>query len=509
MISCRRESTTWNTEVDVPLFRGALGLEQIIPDSLLSADQNGLWHLIYSDDLTDLNIDSLVNITDTTFSQSFTVPFSSGTITLPAGASIINVQQDIELNGGGAQLRLIRMKGGTMTYTIRSYINGYMTSVFTMPGVTGNGVPVSITANTAPSLNDIPSEYSGTIDVTGYEIALTGINGSQVNSIASSIAVSVASDAPSSALVQGQDSVVVELSFENAIVEYALGYFGQHQYNLNETVSFLQGTTMPQGLLALERASMKMRLENFIGVDARIFFDEINALGADNSVLSLTYAPFNQNINVTRALDLGGTIWPTFTNFDINETNSNITSWVGQLPQALQINGTVDINPLGNISGSSDFIYTEFPLKATIDVDIPLRVNSSQITLRDTIEIQEKIQEDFFGHLVMLVENGFPLNATLHLKLRDVVTGSEYVIASNELIQAGIPGDTDGEITPVTSTIRINADTEVFKRIKENNVLILEATMSTPTVTDYYGIYSHYRMNYKAMLEGTYGVNVN
>lgn len=509
LLSCRRESTTWNTDVAVPLFRGEMGLSQIIPDSLLSADDEGLWHLIYSENITDLNIDSLVNVTDTTISQTFKVPFSSGTITLPAGASIIDVQQEIELNGGGAQLRLLRMKGGVMNYTVKSYINGYMTSVFTMPGVSIGGIPISITANTTPSVGTTPSEAVGIIDLTGYEIDLTGLSGSSTNTIASSIAVNVSANAPTSAAVEGQDSVVVELSFENAIIDYALGYFGQHNYSLDEDITFLEGNTMPEGLLMLERASMNMRLENFIGVDARVRFTEISAINAQNASVELSYAPFTQSINITRALDMGETIWPTLSQFQINETNSNITSWMGNLPSTLKIRGNVEINPLGNIAGSSDFIYTDSPLSATLDVDVPLRVNFGPLILRDTIAITEEIDEDFFGNLVIYLENGFPMNGDLSIKLRNLEDGSEIILSNEEFIASGIVGDTDGEITPVTSIIRIMVNQEVFQRLRNDNAVVLEAIMGTPIGEEYVGIYSHYKMSYRALLEGTYGVKVN
>jgi hypothetical protein len=100
-----------------------------------------------------------------------------------------------------------------------------------------------------------------------------------------------------SAAVEGQDSVVVELSFENAIIDYALGYFGQHEYSLDESITFFDGNTIPEGLLMLERASMHMRLENFIGVDARLRFTDISSINTQNAIKSI--ADLDNELNGT------------------------------------------------------------------------------------------------------------------------------------------------------------------------------------------------------------------
>lgn len=507
LLSCRKEPTTWSADVSAPLFRGDLGLNRMIPDSLLSEGANGLWHLIYSQNLTDLNIDSLVNISDTTFSQAFEVPFSSGTIALPAGTSIIDMEREIELNGGGAQLRLIRMKSGMMTYRVKNYINGHMSSVFQMPGVTHDGVPVQIEATTLPFSGGIPGEASGSLDLTGYEIELGGLSGQSVNAIASSIAVSVSPDAPVNAIVHGQDSVVVELTFQDAVIEYGLGYFGQHQYALNEYIDFFEQIPDASGSLQLEQARMNLSVRNYIGVDARIRFDQVNSITPENS-LNLSYAPFYQNMNITRALDMDGSVWPVQVEYEVNETNSNITQWIGQLPRALQLTGNVEINPLGNVSGSNDFIYTDQPLQARLDVDIPLRIGTAGLALQDTVEVSGEFDEDFFGHLIMIMENGFPLDAEVQLSLFDPSGSSSYVVAEDQHMAAGIPGDTDGEVTPVRSKIHIPVNNEVLTRLRNKNRMIIRVNFSTPPGAGFYGLYSHYRIKYTAMLEGTYGVSI-
>ena len=74
--ACRRdEPTTWDVNGRVPLVKGSLGWSDLVTDSLLQADADGLLHLIYRQSLSDFEFDTLVAIADTTISNVFEPPF--------------------------------------------------------------------------------------------------------------------------------------------------------------------------------------------------------------------------------------------------------------------------------------------------------------------------------------------------------------------------------------------------------------------------------------------------
>ncbi|MFN5295560.1 MAG: hypothetical protein ACK5BL_08525, partial [Flavobacteriales bacterium] len=57
--SCKRsEPTTWDADLRGPIAYGALSLQNIVADSLLQADDQGLWHLMLEENLTDFDLDS-------------------------------------------------------------------------------------------------------------------------------------------------------------------------------------------------------------------------------------------------------------------------------------------------------------------------------------------------------------------------------------------------------------------------------------------------------------------
>lgn len=501
--ACRKESTTWNSRYAVPLAHGSLTLDDIVPDSLLEVDEAGMWHLVFHESLTDIDVDSLATIPDTTIKQKFVIPFNSGTLSLPAGTQVFSDAIETQLGISGAELKYARMKSGMMHYTVKSYLNGEMTSQFELPGVMLGPSHVVISADTDPEVGGVPGLAQGSIDMSGYTIDLTGDGGNESNKLASNIAVSVSSDASSNAAINGQDSILVELTFENAKVAWAEGYFGNHVYQINEDVDFAGDVNMPTGSIYVEQARMNLDITNYIGADARLQFADITASNA-NADLALDYSPIYQSLNITRALEVGGTIYPFSTSYMINEGNSNFTSFIGMLPSSLHVDGEIEINPLGNISGYHDFIYADKALEANLTIDVPLRL-AAGVTLTDTLEVS--IGDDIVGsgELIFIADNYFPLNASLQLSLVD---GENTMLLEEGWIDAGIPGGEPGTSTPVQSEVHVPVTYETIQRLKKGDRMFVRVMFFTPNIPELYALYSNYRIDFKLVADATVELEV-
>jgi len=508
LASCRKEATTWNTDVRVPLFRGELKLSDIVADSLLESDGSGLWSFIYAGDLADINYDSLAQLPDTTISESFIVPFTSGTITLPANTNIINVSRDIEFDiPNGVQLKRVRMKSGILQYRVVNYISGYLTSVFSLPGLLNDGAPLLINAATPPEQAGVPGVAQGTFSLENFEFDLTGASGTSFNRVFVDATVSVAADAPEAAIVQGQDSVVVELSFIEAVVEYASGYFGQHIYVINEQENVFGDVNVPEGQLNLEEASFILNIKNNIGADARMNLTSLSSNSINGSI-ELSYPPFQQPMLITRALDDGWNVTPTASSYVVNEGNSNLTQWIGNLPSQVSFQGNLQLNPLGNISGFNDFIYTENPIELDYEIRIPLRFSSESILLTDTLDIQADIDEDFFGALEVLVTNEYPFSLGIDLILVNSITNEEYIVVSNQEVRPGIQQPNSSSVIPVGSLLSFPVNEVIYSKLKSDHRMIIRGRISTPNYPGPVGLYNFYKLTYAAILRGEYGVVV-
>lgn len=504
LASCKRdEPTSWNTHVLAPIAKGRLTLDNIVPDSLLQADENGLWHLKVRRNLTDFNLDSIVTIPDTIIKKSFNVPISGGPFSLPNGTSIINQHENNKLNINDAELRLVKIKSGRLEYTLKSYINGYLTCNYSIPGVKLNGIGTVIQAQTEPRQGNQPYIYTGQIDLAGYEMSLTGQSGFMTNRVYSHLSIITTLGAPSQAQVHGQDSVVVELKFLDPIIEYAKGYFGQHVYDLQQTVNLTNDFQMPTGTLNIDQASLQLNIVNAVGADAQIQFTTLAGLNSSsgNSV-NLQHSPLYQTINLTRAHDNNGNVQATENNFALNNSNSNMDVFIENLPNKIQMDAQIRINPMGDLSDGNDFIYTANSLKALLEINVPLNVGMHNLAMSDTLDISTSIDIQADGKLVLQVVNAFPFSATCNVQLLDASNQVLHTLISSGHITHGMINGNSYTSTPARSLIYIPVTPDQLRDVHPGNRIAIRVQFDTPEDQEHYGLYKDYYMDFKLIGDG-------
>ncbi len=487
LASCiREEATTWNINAAGPIAHGRLSLGDMVADSLLSLAETGLWHLIISENLTDLNLDSIVSIPDTTIKQSLLVPLIGGPFSIPPNSSIIGIDEENSLNVSQASLKEVHVKGGMLEYTVRNYINGYLTCTYELPGVTKNGEMAVLVANTEPGSSSNPDISFGVLDLSGYEMDLTGESGNEINTLLSHIIVKTSADAPVNAEIFGMDSVSIELKIVDPQISYARGYFGQHQYSLDQTVDFGDALNLPQGILNLSEISVDFEVENFVGADAQIQFNQLLAVNTYSALSNSLNSPdLLSQINVTRATQIGDQIFPTYQHIAISESNSNVDVFIETLPNQVQIDADITINPLGNISDNNDFIYTDKTLNAWMNIDVPLCIGMSGLALSREIELTgDSIDLVANGELFLHLTNGFPFSAEINLVLRN--EDSEWIsnLIDSTTMTTGLT--TDGFLVlPQTSVFTIPVTQFVIDNLNAPNRLFLEITFDTPEAVEF------------------------
>lgn len=480
--SCSRdEPTTWNMDIAGPIAQGRLSLNDMVADSLLSADENGLWHLVISENLTDFDLDSIVAIPDTTIKQTMVVPLVGGPFSIPPNSSIISLQEENQLNVSQASLKEVHTKGGTLQYVVKNYIDGYLTCTYELPGVTKNGTVATLVAHTQPGTSSNPHISYGSLDLAGYELDMTGESGNSTNTLFSNIIVKTSIDAPGDAQVFGQDSVAIELTIVDPEVSYARGYFGQHEYELNQDVDFGETFDLPQGVLNLNEVSVNFEVENFVGADAQI---EFHNLVANNSVsatsTSLESPDLFSVLNVTRATDVNGLVTPTYNEISISESNSNIDVFLETLPDQVSIDATISINPLGNISDNNDFIYTDETLNAWLNMDIPLCIGMQGLSLHREIELTGETSDIVANGVIYLhMINAFPFEAKVSLVLRSAESEEISVLLEEAILSPGLVNSSDG-IDPQESLFTILLPQDVIDQLIGPNQIFLDVQFDTP-----------------------------
>jgi hypothetical protein len=507
IVACqRKEPTSWNTSFAIPLAKGTLGLNNIIADSLLYYDENCLWHLKLSEELTQFDIDSLVAIPDTTIRKSFSVGAGPFTVTLQPGFQLYDEIESTTLKLNEVKLREVFIKSGSLEYTIKSYVNGYLKWNYELPGLSQNGVAVSIETVTAPTIDDNnPSIATGAFDLTDYNLNLGGQDGFDFNKAVTHLTLIVDPGNNIPATVNGNDSVVVELKFIDPVLSYARGYFGQHEIQVNETVDLGLNFNMPTGILNIDEANVNLSVANYLGTDARIHFGNLSCYNtAANNLVYLNYSPLFDPINVTRAYDNGGNIEPVQIGFGLNNSNSNIASFLENLPNQFNVDGLIEINPLGNVMDGNDFIYANRTIETKLDIDIPLRLAMNNFVLQDTLELSDiKDLPNASGKLFLEIENFFPFSADVSLQLMDSTGDILRSIINDESIGSasltGIPGNTNA----AQSKFTIDVDAYLLDELKAGNKLLIRINLNTPGGNSPVGIYKWYKMNFKLYCDVT------
>ncbi len=480
--SCKRdEPTRWDANELFPLATANLSLSNLINDSLISTDEDGLIHFSLNESLTDFDIDSLVRIPDTSIVKSFSPPLLGGPFELAPGTQVLTLQEDNEFAVNTAFLRRARIKEGTLLYQVRSYIDGQLSIEYKLPGVKLDGQALEIEGVTLAASDANPYLLDGEIDLSNYEFDFTGQNGDAFNTLYSQMNIEVDQNATESAQVYGSDSIAIELHFVDPVVEYALGYFGHHTYNLQDTISFEAMQNIVSGGLDIGEIDLSLNIDNYVGTDAQI---QINTLGSYNSLaennVPLSNSSLENTINLTRAYDNNGIVEPTLFNIELDEVNSNLDNFIENLPDELILDMVVEINPLGDVSAGNDFIYTNQPLQAVMEIDMPMCIRADELVLQDTLTISsEDIELNADGELHIYAENAFPFEA--HLQLEIVNKEGEVLeeLFTSNTLASGIYSSVDYSTEAISSVLDIAISDETFENINSDNRFVLHITFDT------------------------------
>ena len=503
--ACRRdEPTRWDIDARAPIVEGRLTWSDLLADSLLSVDANNLLHIEWKDELAVFKLDTLVAIPDTTIFNSFDPPFVGGPVLIPAGNNILTRTENLVLRSNDALLREVHLSAGTLTYTVNSYVNGRVDVLYALPGMTlpsGESVALDITTESG-SLNN-PWSFTRSIDLSGVEVNLEGESGFSSNRMESFLQVSASENNTSDIPLMGDDSVSVAIRFSGVKVKYAKGYFGQQSRSFTETTDVAALAEL-QGMLSLDGVDIRLELTNNVGADFRIRPERIAAIGSQ-STTELIHPILNQSINLTRASDVNGNILGQTFTFVLNDGSSNIESFLADVPQAIAFEAEFDLNPLGNVTGSNDFIYTDNAFKAELAVDIPLAFSSSGIWLSDTIDVAA-FDGDLSADATLEVQftNAFPFGLS-EVSLRYLPEVGEAVALAESLQIA--PGNAVSftSTEPVITKQLISVSREQLEAMRNGGQIVFRLRFNTDN-GEYVRCTGDEYIDVKAILDGSFEI---
>ena len=490
LVGCRVEPITWRVPLeDVILLGDTLAWADLVPDTLWTEGDVGLT-LMASTELDLIDADDLLPELDTMWSESFTLPFIGGPIPIAPGTAVWQEEEDIVLTAPNLGLRRVRLGAGLLRVAVASTVDGPLVLRYRLTGATfppsnnggSNEVILSVEGDTAEAW----------LDLTGVVLDLDGPDNLEFNRLKTEWDVATPLDAEQEIGVFGSDVLSLEVALSDIEVAQVEGRFDPQVIAFSDTV--LLDAMEPLQELEVGWTSLELALEvrNTTGLDFNVALTEVNRLDSvdgEMTASALVDASLGTGVLVPRATLAGSTamddwtISPALAQIEWGSSGSNLSSFLGSIPDGVTAAVELEVNPIGDVSGGYDRVdLTQLPrLEATLTA--PLAVSGARAVLRDTLALVPPDGVEFSGELNLTVQNTLPVGALLKLKLVDlsenqaalaVIFGPEWWKFADVEIAAGTGG-----AEPTLSEATFELMQPHFMALRQGARMVAEVVLET------------------------------
>lgn len=510
---CRKESDrpTWDVDLLVPLVRTSFTIGDLLADSLLETDPDGSVSLVYRSDLFKLELDTLLLAPDTNFRYSYAIPVADS-INLPAGLNFFSDNDVQRFDLEQLELRQLVLREGRLELRMDNRVGSRVIGSLQLPSATFPDGTSLITASVGPGTPSSPGYSTATRDLAGTSFDLRGPDYNSVNTLATNIGAQL-DPLGSGAWVTADDSLIIDVNYTGLVPQYARGYFGQRTVEVGpETNDLTLFDALVGGTLDLDDATLRLRVENGFGMDLRVRMRNLTAVNTRTGTsVDLDHTIFQGPININRAIDQGNAPLASVYTNTIGTDNSNIDLFLESLPDEVRYELDLELNPLGDISNGNDFLYYESELKAGLELDVPLRLITNELTL-ETIS-QPDLPGSAEGHalrsgtLKLFATNGFPMSARFSLAM---INDAGEVVATLPVDGVATPGllGANNVVTQATeSVLTVALSEEEVDLLYSGLRLRTRVAFTTSDQTQHLRILDSYRMDLQMTLSANYMVN--
>ncbi len=468
-LQCKKEPTRWSPELAFPIASGEVSLYDFInPDYL--ENEGDFLSVSIQETITPVNLDDLLDLGDTIIEQVYTPGLGIGPIPFGNSTNIFSIEQDFGFDAENAKIRYVKIKSGAINFSFKSDVDGYLDLEFLLPGITLNGEVLEIFAQTEPATNLNLFESSFSVDVSGYEMDLTGQDGTERNSFYGELSVATSESPEYIAQIYGSDEIVVEIELENIVFDEVRGFFGTLSQDLNEEIE-IDIPGYAGGSISLEEINLDLEIKNYLGVDAIINLDNITATNQfQETSEELNHSIISDQINFTRAFETPNMVFPDIELLSFNSLNSNLAEFISITPNQIGLTGFVELNPLGDLSGGNDFYRRDYPFEIDINLEIPLCLAADTLILIDTLDVNLNEIEDISNLILKLnYDNHFEFNGELEIFFPDQIE----TLGSFSLLAAPSENTSSNQIS------EIELETDQLETLQSSNFLVVKAKIFT------------------------------
>ena len=481
--SCKKQSTSWQSDWASPLVNDTLSLANYYNDSTLTVNSNGTIDVDLSRTILDIGIADLVKVPDTVISQIFHP--TVGGLTIPPGFSMFNAIEEHDLDLPGIELKKIRVLSGRIFLRVYNPLPTAATYKVILPGVIKDNQVFEMNFTVPAGTNSNPGMTADILDLNGYVMDLRGVNMTHFNTLQSQLEVKNDINGIPVTL-STSDEFKVEAEMRDLKIDYAQGYFG------NQIVSDTSSFNLPylnniiSGALDLPSMALHVQIENGMKVPLKGIISTVSNSNVAGQTVSLNAPTIGQNIFISPATGTWNAIQNSQATLDFTSANSNVEQIIENLGSSFNLGYSIQLNPYGNTNGGWDEVFSNSRIKVKLLAQLPLQLMSDGLTLQDTFDINFKQDNGktriSSGKLILEALNAFQMQceAKLSFLKKDVFT--LYEVLGSSLIQSSLYGaiDPQDNLMKKTSTLEfvlpeaLIADLEKIKKLK------VEVKLDTP-----------------------------
>ncbi|MEO8762529.1 MAG: hypothetical protein ABI448_16645, partial [Bacteroidia bacterium] len=288
------------------------------------------------------------------------------------------------------------------------------------------------------------------------------------------------------------------------VPEYALGYFGSQSIVVGpDTTAFTAFSAIKQGMLNLNSANVTLTIKNQFGVNMSALLSNILSINTNiPNTVTLTATPLNSAVHISSATNTGFGATATTAIITLNNSNSNVKDFIGNLPGKLGYKLNASINPSylpPNPSGSNDFGYYGTHFSADLAMDVPLYFSASNLMLADTVSLNlstiGELKNINHGNLILTATNSYPFSINLNAVLLDENKHQIDVLFSSPSLIESPPLDVNNRvISPLKSKLYVPLTTQKIANLQKAKYIYYSATFNTANQPNQIKFYSNYTL---------------
>ncbi len=300
-----------------------------------------------------------------------------------------------------------------------------------------------------------------------------------------------------------RDSIYLRYRLLDMRPAYARGYMGKDTISAGGAAEFpWLRRLFDDGWIRFEEVEAGVLFENTFGFDADILIQGVSGWNSFTRRYAVLNGPIIGTMyRVPAATDRPLT--PGRREVRLSSDGSNLVDFLAEMPDRIEVTGTVFRNPSGDPERLTDFFYDSSYFDVKVWMEAPLRLSMRGLRLVDTLPmVQFSMEEVDSVRLLWRYVNDYPVKWAVQVYAWDSADGRvvdslfarRVVVSAAQLKDGGAQPPLGRVFTPASHTGFVTLDPELARRMQAASHWIVDARARTAPDDRSVVLYSDYRL---------------